>query len=111
MPPSIIPFTFGEEPLNTGEGIGVQCVITKGDLPLEIRWFLNDNLLVNNQNSIKISKFGARTSVLNIDSLNDQHRGVYKCLAINIAGKSESESTLFVNGSAGIFMNLLLNKI
>lgn len=93
-----MPFMFGDEPSNTGDSVGVQCVVTKGDLPLEIDWFLNDKLIVNNQNSIRISKLSARNSALGIDSLNDRHRGVYKCRGTNVAGRSEMESTLYVNG-------------
>lgn len=98
MKPHIMPFSFGDEPSNTGESVGVQCIVTKGDLPLDIQWFLNGYRIVNNENSITISQFNTRTSVLNVESLNDRHRGSYKCVASNRAGQTEMESTLFVNG-------------
>lgn len=99
-----MPFSFGEEPSNTGEFIGVQCIVTKGDLPLTIEWYLNGDRVMHNDNFVTISKNSARISALNVDSLNDRHRGVYKCLASNKAGSSEMESTLFVNGSFGGYL-------
>lgn len=43
--PQITPFDFGDEPLNTGELTGVSCIVSKGDLPIEIYWTLNSNQL------------------------------------------------------------------
>lgn len=93
-----MPFTFGDTPTNTGETIGVQCIATKGDLPIDIQWFFNGRRIVHNENSISISKMNSKTSALNIDELNDRHRGVFKCVAKNQAGHAEIESNLFING-------------
>lgn len=93
-----MPFSFGDTPINTGEVIGVQCMVNKGDLPINITWFLNGDRLINNDNFVTISRLNSRTSSLNIDILNDRHRGDYKCVARNNAGQVEHETTLFING-------------
>lgn len=101
VPPQIMPFTFGDTPINTGETIGVQCMVNKGDIPINITWYLNGDRLINNDNFVTISRLNSRTSSLNIDVLNDRHRGRYKCLAKNDAGQVEYETPLFINGTIG----------
>lgn len=98
VPPLISPFTFGEEPTNPGESAGVQCMITKGDTPIQIRWVLNSIEIFPNQNGISIIKLSAKTSVLNIISVMENHRGIYECIAENRAGKSKFSAELHVNG-------------
>lgn len=93
-----MPFVFGDEPSNTDDSIGVQCMANKGDLPIEIRWIINSSPIISGENGITITKLNARTSTLNINSLDGIHRGVYKCIAINAAGTSEYSATLEVNG-------------
>lgn len=94
-----MPFTFGDDPTNTGETIGIQCMVNKGDLPINITWYLNGDRLINNDNSVTISRVNTRTSTMNIDILNDRHRGNYKCVARNNAGQVEYEAPLFINGT------------
>lgn len=96
--PQITPFDFGVEPANTGEMAGVQCMVIKGDLPLDIFWSLNAIPIVTGQHSFTISRMNSRTSALNIESLDSKHRGVYQCIARNKAGFSEHQSELQVNG-------------
>lgn len=99
MPPQITPFTFGDEPANPGESAGVQCMITKGDVPIKIKWIHNVQTLVPGDNGIAITKLSAKTSVLNIPSVNEKHRGIYKCIAENIAGEAQYSSEFIVNGT------------
>lgn len=99
VPPQIAPFSFGDEPANPGESAGVQCMITKGDVPLTIKWILNSALLVSGDNGISIVKLSAKTSVLNIGSVNELHRGIYKCIAENAAGEATYLAEFFVNGT------------
>lgn len=96
--PSIAPFDFGEQPANMGESAGVQCMITKGDTPIKIKWILNSALLTNGDNGVSIVKLSSKTSALNIESVNENHRGVYKCAAENHAGEVHHSSELHVNG-------------
>lgn len=98
VPPQIMPFAFGDEPINTGDSIGIQCMANKGDLPIEIRWVLNSSPLVSAENGITIVKLNQRTSSLNINSVEGMHRGLFKCLAINKAGTTEYLAELKVNG-------------
>lgn len=77
---------------------GVQCMVIKGDLPLDIFWSLNAIPIVTGQHSFTISRMNSRTSALNIESLDAKHRGVYQCIARNKAGFSEHQSELQVNG-------------
>lgn len=97
--PQIAPFDFGDEAANVGEVAGVQCMVAKGDLPLDIFWSLNSVPIVSGERSFLISRLNARTSALNIDSLDAKHRGVYQCIARNRAGFSEHQSELHVNGN------------
>lgn len=94
-----MPFSFGETPTNTGDMIGASCMVTKGDLPIEIRWFFNEEPIDERDDFVTIGKMSSRTSSLNIEEIKDKHRGSYKCVARNKAGHAEIESTLFVNGT------------
>lgn len=93
-----MPFFFGDEPTNYGESVGIQCMINKGDLPVDIRFTLNSSPVISGENSFTITKINSRTSTLNVEYLDASHRGVYKCIASNKAGTAEHSSTLVVNG-------------
>lgn len=102
VPPQILPFSFGDEPVNYGESIGVQCMINKGDLPIDIRWTLNAVPIVTGEHSMTVTKFNSRTNSLSIEYLDGAHRGVYKCVASNAAGEIEFATHLDVNGSRNL---------
>lgn len=93
-----MPFDFGDEASNTGESAAVNCLIVKGDAPINIKWALNGEPLINGQNGIIIVKMSARLSSLSIESITDKHRGIFKCIAENAAGRTDNESELKVNG-------------
>nr|NP_001036485.1 down syndrome cell adhesion molecule 1, isoform BB [Drosophila melanogaster]ABI31036.1 down syndrome cell adhesion molecule 1, isoform BB [Drosophila melanogaster] len=97
VPPQVLPFSFGESAADVGDIASANCVVPKGDLPLEIRWSLNSAPIVNGENGFTLVRLNKRTSLLNIDSLNAFHRGVYKCIATNPAGTSEYVAELQVN--------------
>ena len=99
VPPLIVPFSFGEDPVNTGENAGVQCMIQKGDVPITIKWTLNSRPIINGEDGITILKLSAKTSVLNIGSVDQYHRGFFKCIAENMAGSTFSTAELKVNGT------------
>lgn len=94
----IIPFTFGDESFNPGDSAGAQCMIVKGDLPMNIRWTLNENDIISGTHGFSIINL-SKKSILDISSLDEIHRGVYKCIAENIAGVSDYSSELLVNGT------------
>lgn len=74
-------------------------MVVKGDMPLKIEWLLNDMPLLNDYYGIQIMEMATKLSTLRIDAINDKHRGTYKCLVSNLAGKSELASELKVNGN------------
>lgn len=98
MPPQIMPFLFGEDSFNTGDSTGVSCMIIKGDLPINIKWTLNGQPLINGEDGVTIAKLTAKSSVLTIGSIEKEHRGVFRCHAENMAGIAEYSSELHVNG-------------
>lgn len=95
--PQMTPFDFGEEILNAGDTVSLTCTVSKGDLPLEISWELNGQVLTTS-NGILIARSGKRISMLSIDSVQAVHRGNYTCIAKNEAGKVWHTSHLNVNG-------------
>ncbi|XP_070066218.1 cell adhesion molecule Dscam1 isoform X15 [Drosophila virilis] len=97
VPPSIAPFSFGDDPVNTGENAGVQCMVQKGDVPITIKWTLNSRPIINGEEGITILKLSPKTSVLNIAAVEQYHRGIFKCIAENVAGSSYTTSELKVN--------------
>ncbi|XP_044018826.1 Down syndrome cell adhesion molecule-like protein Dscam2 isoform X29 [Aphidius gifuensis] len=94
--PQILPFTFGDEPVNSGDAVSVTCSISKGDLPFEIDWLLNDEPLSEDHNDITITT-GKRLSILAIDSVAASHWGEYTCKASNRAGSTVHRAVLTVN--------------
>lgn len=46
------------------------------------------------------SSFGKKTSVLNIDSVDEQHAGNFTCMASNSAGTSTYTTKLVVKGTS-----------
>lgn len=47
---------------------------------------------------IAIGSMSRKMSILNIDSVNGTHRGVYVCHVENLAGQVNHSATLEVNG-------------
>lgn len=91
-------FMFGDDPMNFGDMAGVQCMVTKGDLPLNIHWTLNSAPIINGEEGFTLMRMNPRTSSLNINALEAKHRGLYKCIANNKAGYAEYSAELHVNG-------------
>lgn len=76
----------------------MNCMVFKGDAPLEIRWYFNGNLLSSHENGLVIARMTERLSSLSIDTINYRHRGLYECRAKNKAGESIQSSELVING-------------
>ncbi|XP_076672507.1 Down syndrome cell adhesion molecule 1 isoform X12 [Andrena cerasifolii] len=95
--PQMFPFSFGGEPVNSGEAISATCSILKGDFPMDISWAFNGVPIdseTTDQYTITKSK---RLSVLAIDAVAARHAGEYVCTASNKAGASSHTATLAVN--------------
>lgn len=96
--PKIAPFDFGNEPSNSGDSASVQCLVTSGDLPLDLKWLFNDRP-VSEIFGISTVKLGKRTYALTIDSVTDRHYGKFTCEAKNMAGVDRYNAELIVNGT------------
>lgn len=96
--PHILPFSFGEDSINSGDFTNLHCSVHKGDLPIEISWLFN-NMSIHNLYGITISKVGPKVSSLTIDSVQEDHAGLYTCVAVNAAGKVHFSVELNVNGN------------
>lgn len=81
-----------------GDVLSITCVVIKGDLPLDVHWTLDDEPITSGENGFTIMKLNARTSYLNVDALEAKHRGIYRCIAVNLAGLAEYAAELQVNG-------------
>lgn len=97
VPPQILPFDFGENLINAGDLTSLTCSVHKGDLPMNISWTHNNKTIGYNE-GISISKIGKKISTLSIDNVQEDHTGVYTCIALNLAGKSSYSAELNVNG-------------
>ncbi|XP_064072170.1 cell adhesion molecule Dscam1 isoform X16 [Vanessa tameamea] len=94
--PQIHPFTFGDEPANAGDTVGIQCMVTKGDVPLNIKWYLNEKDVTTIQ-GVSVTKIGHKSSSLSIEAVSFIHKGLYTCYAANQAGHANYSTELIVN--------------
>lgn len=96
-----MPFNFGEVPFSPGETAVVNCLATKGDLPLEISWtFSSETMDSSRQRGITTLPLNPRASILTINSVSANHQGNYTCIVQNAAGRAEYAATLVVNGTS-----------
>ncbi|XP_036142536.1 Down syndrome cell adhesion molecule-like protein Dscam2 isoform X49 [Monomorium pharaonis] len=95
--PQIGPISFGEEPANAGDLVSVQCVVTKGDSPLEITWTFDGRPIQSYHSDVIVSDTGKRVKQLTIESVAARHAGEYTCIASNAAGSVSHSATLDVN--------------
>lgn len=98
VPPQIVPFDFGEDPINSGDVTSVLCTANKGDLPLNITWTLNGHS-INKFKGVSVFQNNKRSSQLSIDFVQAEHSGTFTCTISNPAGFISHESVLRVNGT------------
>ena len=96
-PPEIVPFTFGEAPINQGETAVIMCNLKKGDKPVTITWSLKGDI-VSSDPTLTTSMIGNQISLLTITNVDYHHSGTYTCRATNKAGSITHSSKLLVNG-------------
>ncbi|XP_076297100.1 Down syndrome cell adhesion molecule 1 isoform X19 [Lasioglossum baleicum] len=95
--PQIAPISFGDEPVNAGDLVSVQCVVTKGDSPLEITWTFDSQPIRPDRMDVIVSNSGKRVKQLTIESVAARHAGEYTCVASNAAGSTSHSAKLDVN--------------
>lgn len=78
--------------------MSVACSVVKGDVPLNITWFLNGKT-VTYYSGIVVNLVNKKLSTLSIDSVDAVHMGEYSCLAQNGAGSASYSAYLNVNGT------------
>lgn len=93
-----MPFEFGEEPVNDMEMVLVTCAVSKGDLPLRIQWYFNEEEVKNGEKGVTLVNT-KRSSQLTIESVSHRNQGNYSCVVKNEAGTVNHTATLFVNGT------------
>lgn len=106
--PLIVPFTFGDEAAYPGDSNAVNCMVMKGDLPLDIHWTFNGRLLRNGERGVTILRMKPRLSSLSIDALDGGHRGWFGCVASNAAGVSNLTAELLINGAQEMLSYVLV---
>ncbi|XP_044018838.1 Down syndrome cell adhesion molecule-like protein Dscam2 isoform X41 [Aphidius gifuensis] len=95
--PEIAPFTFGNEPSNSGDTVSVSCTVLKGDYPISIEWSFNSEPISPNNPDVNVVSTSKRVSVLTIDDVSARHAGIFSCSAYNEAGGTSYSATLAVN--------------
>lgn len=97
--PQIALFSLGEEPVNDGDTVSVQCTVSKGDFPLDIDWLFNGHSLESYKEDVAVSNSGKRSKQLTIEAVAANHAGEYTCVASNIVGTVSRSAILNVNGT------------
>jgi len=83
--------------LNVGDRASITCSVIKGDVPLNVKWLKNGNLIDPSQR-ISITQVDQYNSILVIEHLLAAHTGNYSCVVSNPAAEAETTQTLLVNG-------------
>lgn len=110
VPPQIVPFDFGDEPINSGDVTSVLCTANKGDFPLKITWTLNGHS-IDKFKGIAIFQNNKRSSQLSIDYVQAEHSGTFLCNVTNPAGTTSHEAVLLVNGIFCLLINVMFANI
>lgn len=76
----------------------MQCIASKGDLPIKITW-LHNGIRLEEDEGLHIIKTSTRISTLNFEYVQANHRGNYTCVARNLAGTVDYTTTFNINGA------------
>lgn len=95
--PHLIQIDFGESDIYEGDFAQANCVLQKGDRPVNMTWIFNGIVLLSGD-GIKIDQIG-RSSILTLDPVRGFHQGSYTCSASNLVGQEQVSTKLIVNGT------------
>jgi Immunoglobulin I-set domain. len=96
--PVLLPFSFGERPMNPGQIITVPCGVIEGDRPISLHWTFNGNPITPRM-GVTVVNLGERSVILSISSVQAAHAGHYTCTAKNFAGTDHRSAELVVKGT------------
>lgn len=96
--PVLLPFSFGDRPLNPDQVVTVPCGVIEGDRPITLRWTFNGRE-VSPRMGMSVLALGERSSILSISAVAASHAGNYSCTAENAAGTDTHIAVLVVKGS------------
>ncbi|XP_050520781.1 cell adhesion molecule Dscam2 isoform X31 [Daktulosphaira vitifoliae] len=94
--PRIEPFSFSD-PIYDGQSAQITCLVSEGDLPLNLFWTYHDAETLPLRGGISINKMGSKVSMLYIEAASSNHAGNYTCIASNRAGRANYTATLHVH--------------
>ena len=94
--PEILPFAFPSA-VQEGQLLQVACTVTKGDDPVTIQWYKDDQPLQSSP-AFVINAVDSRLNFLILRGVSFEHTGVYSCVAVNSAGRARVQAELRVQG-------------
>ena len=100
MAPRIQPFTFLGDLVEGSKGIRQTCFVIEGDPPLLVSWF-RDGQDLESDDSVRVTRIDALTSMLAISDLTGRHSGNYTCVAKNEVAAVSQTASLLVKGKFG----------
>lgn len=105
--PQIEQFHFNANGVNGGQAVRVMCMVTSGDLPIDIYWLKDGQPLLR---SI-YHKIDEYTLILSLRQTTIGDSGNYTCVASNAAGLASRWSTLKVKGIQGTLLYIRVLKV
>lgn len=93
--PFIESFQF-PNPLHQGQRYSVLCTVTKGDPPVDIKWF-KDGRKIKKEQGVQIIDVAKFSSTLVFESVAPEHRGNYTCVASNAGGSVSHTATMVIH--------------
>ena len=73
--------------------------MVEGDLPLDITWMFEGQVIEADRSDILISTIGRRIKQLTIEAVTARHAGEYTCVASNEPESIARSAKLVVNGT------------
>lgn len=89
--------------MHSGQFLQITCTVTEGDLPIDIKWQLNE-IYHQDFPEVTTTRVGKRISMLAIESVSYAHAGNYTCIANNSVGEAVYTTELQVNGYLLMFI-------